>query len=70
MTTNADLHRVLMKCINHFKQNATKEERNDMVELLACWLFDVHAHFSVHRVHGNAFLVSVFKDVFKGWDDE
>ena len=70
MTTNADLHSVLMKCINHFKQHSTSSERNDMVELLACWLFNVHMHYNVNPVHGNARLVSTFKDLFREWDDE
>ena len=70
MTTNADLHSVLMKCINHFKHHSTSSERNDMVELLACWLFNVHMHYNVNPVHGNARLVSTFKDLFREWDDE
>ena len=70
MTTNADLHSVLMKCINHFKQHSTSSERNDMVELLACWLFSVHTDYYVPPVDGNVRLVSTFKDLFRVWDDE
>jgi len=70
MTADADLHSILIKCINHVKSNATKLERNDIIEELACWLFAVHKHYNVHPVHGNARLVSMFKDLFKEWDDE
>ena len=70
MTHDADLYSILIKSIRHFKEYATTEEKNDMVEELALWLFDEHNHFKVHPVHGNARLVSFFKDYFNGWDDE
>ncbi len=70
MTHDADLYSVLIKCIRLFKEYATTEEKNDMVEELASWLFNVHMHYNVHSVHGNARLVSLFKDYFNGWDDE
>jgi hypothetical protein len=66
----ADLHSILIRCINHLKHNATTEERNDLIEELACWLFNVHRHYNVHPIHGNARLVSMFKDIFTEWDDE
>ena len=70
MAHDADLYSILIKCIRHFKEYAKSEEKNDMVEELASWLFNVHMHYNVHPVHGNARLVSLFKDYFKEWDDE
>ncbi len=70
MTHDADLYSILIKCIRHFKEYAKSEEKNDMVEELASWLFNVHMHYNVHPVHGNARLVSLFKDLFSEWDDE
>ena len=70
MTHDADLYSILIKSINHFRRYAMAEEKNDMVEELACWLFNVHMHYNVHPIHGNARLVSLFKDYFKEWDAE
>lgn len=70
MTHDADLYSILINCLHHFKQYSTSQERNDMVEELSLWLFDVHKHYNVHSIHGNARLVSLFKDYFKEWDDE
>ncbi len=70
MTHDADLYSILIKCIRHFKEYAKSEEKNDMVEELASSLFNVHMHYNVHPVHGNARLVSLFKDLFSEWDDE